>query len=201
MKSSLPVSSSGSSSKEELVIEHVDDTSAFHNFYCGVSSMDQFIHGALEQSVKNHFCQLYSVTIDGEVVALFSLTFDSLTLDFDDKEELQITGSVHVPELYEEVFWDKQHYPALEISYLAVREDFRCRGLGKEIIEIIADKAASQQIGGCQFLTVEAYREHSPESSYSAIGFYHKVNFAPCEYPNPYNDTLRMFRPLYYKAN
>ena len=43
------------------------------------------------------------------------------------------------------------------------------------------------------FLTVEAYIEQD----YSAVPFYYKCRFEPCEYKKPNKETLRMFRALY----
>lgn len=73
--------------------------------------------------------------------------------------------------------------------------DFRCgkRGLGHIIVEAIVEKAQNQDLAGCQFLTVEAL--HTKD--YSAVGFYERCGFSPCDYPNPNKDTLRMFRTLY----
>jgi hypothetical protein len=51
--------------------------------------MDKFIRGDFRMSVENHYCQAYTVTFEDEIVAIFALSFDSLDLDSDDKEELQ----------------------------------------------------------------------------------------------------------------
>ena len=44
-------------------------------------------------SVENHYCAAYVVTYQDEVVAVFALSFDSLDLDSDDKEELGHRGT------------------------------------------------------------------------------------------------------------
>ena len=88
---------------------------------------------------------------------------------------------------------NKPHYPALEISYLAVDQRYSRLGLGRIIIEVIAEKAQTQDMAGCQFLTVEALNVQG----HNAVTFYSKCGFSPSEYPNPNKGTLRMFRTLY----
>lgn len=185
----------GSNQREVVRISRVERTDDFSSFRCGVKEMDMFIHNGLQQSADNHFCVVYKATIEDEIIALFALSFDSLYLDYDDKNDLKQSSVESLVEDYAEVFWDKHHYPALEITYLAVSERMRGKRIGAFVVEQIVDMATSQQIAGCMFLTVEALIDS--QSAYSATGFYHKQHFTPCEYPNPSKATLRMFRPLY----
>ena len=55
--------------------------------------MDIFIRNDFRMSVENHYCAAYVVTYQDEVVAVFALSFDSLDLDSDDKEELGHRGT------------------------------------------------------------------------------------------------------------
>ena len=182
-----------------LTIRILDDVSQLDGFNCGIKAMDDFIHSGLASSVRNHYCNLYSVTLDDEIVAMFSLSFDSLELDSDSLEEmLDNHTSSNKPNLtsnYVATFLSKHHYPALEISYLAVKKNYRLQGIGKAIVDSIADMAQRQKTAGCMFLTVEAYIE----KDYSAVPFYNACHFEPCEYKNPNKDTLRMYRTLFPK--
>lgn len=185
---------------EDLVIEGLKDTSVLRDFCCGVEPMDRFIHDGLQLSIANHYCCAYTVKfgeVSGAIDAIFALNFDSLDLDMDDKDEMMDgSSSTDKPLLtddYKEIFLNKLHYPALEISYLAVRRDFQKSGLGRTIIEHIIKEAQEQAFAGCQFLTVEALAT----SSYSSVKFYEGCHFSPCEYPNPNRGTLRMYRTLY----
>ena len=180
---------------EDLVITELNDISVLKDFYCGVKPMDQFIHDGLQLSITNHYCCAYTVKLGeaGEAIdAIFALNFDSLDLDMDDKDEMMDgSSSADKPLLtddYKEIFLNKLHYPALEISYLAVRQDLQKSGLGRTIIEFIIKRAQEQAFAGCQFLTVEAL---------ATVGFYEGCHFSPCEYPNPNRGTLRMYRTLY----
>lgn len=125
-----------------LTIRILDNVSQLDDFNCSIKAMDDFIHSGLANSVRNHYCNLYSVTLDNEIVAMFSLSFDSLELDLDSLEEiLDNQSSSNKPNLssnYVDTFLSKHHYPALEISYLAVKENYRRKGIGKAVVDSIA---------------------------------------------------------------
>ena len=182
---------------ERLTINRLQSIEELKNFRCGVPKMDAFIHnGGLKESIRNCYCQAYSVrNAENKLVAFFALSFDSLQLDIDDVEDLQNgwsdTSTPQPTEEYFDTFWAKVHYPALEIAYLAVSEDYQHKHIGTQLLESIADMARGQKFAGCQFLTVGAY--HSSE--YSAIPFYSKNHFAKTS-PVPIHDTLRMYYNL-----
>lgn len=184
---------------ENIEIKAVDSTEDLEDFQCGVSAMDKFIHDGLSQSIAHNYCQLYIATMNKVVVALFALSFDSIDLDSDDKEDLlagfSSTGTPDVNFDYEDVFYSKRRYPALDIAYLAVRKEYRRQRIGESIVNSIKQMARQQRLAGCQFLSVEAYNV----PGYSAVQFYDKCGFAPNELPNPNKDTLRMFYTLYSK--
>ena len=181
---------------KSLSIQPLTDVSLLSAFHCGIQAMDDFIHSGLEESIKNHYCNAYSVYYETELVAMFALSFDSLELDADSIDEMSEGLSGNKPEMsrgYVETFLSKHHYPALEIAYLAVEERFRRQGMGKSIVNAIADMAQKQNMAGCMFLTVEAYIENN----YSAVPFYYSCRFEPCEFKKPNKETLRMFRAIY----
>ena len=182
---------------QELRVKPLEDFHCLKTFCSGVESMDDFIRGDFRMSVENHYCTAYVVTYQDEVVAVFALSFDSLDLDSDDKEELQAGMSpAGIPDVdwsYRDTFYSKPRYPALDIAYLAVQEKWRGRGVGNLLVDTIAERARTQTFAGCQFLTVEALAT----SEYSAVGFYSRCGFTANEVRKPYKDTLRMFRTLY----
>lgn len=184
-----------------LIIRPLEDASVLANFHCGIKAMDDFIHSGLAESISNHYCNSYSVYLGSELVAMFALSFDSLELDSESLEEMaEGINTTNKPELskgYVDTFLSKHHYPAMEIAYLAVEEKYRTQGIGRAIVNAIADMAQRQKTAGCMFLTVEAYIE----KDYSAVPFYYKCLFEPCEYKKPNKETLRMFRALYPKNN
>lgn len=183
----------------KLTTEPLTDFHCLNSFCSGVDSMDVFIRGDFRLSVENHFCQAYSVKHGEELVAIFALSFDSLDLDSDDKEELQTgistTGTPDVDYNYEETFYSKPRYPALDIAYLAVQKKWRGKHIGDFLVKQIADLAKRQTLAGCQFLTVEALAT----KEYSAVGFYEHCGFTANEVKKPYKDTIRMYMTLYAK--
>ena len=182
---------------QELRVKPLHDFHCLETFCSGVESMDIFIRNDFRMSVENHYCAAYVVTYQDEVVAVFALSFDSLDLDSDDKEELEAgissTGTPDVDWNYKDTFYSKPRYPALDIAYLAVQGKWRGQGVGHLLVDTIAEQARSQTFAGCQFLTVEALAT----SEYSAVGFYQRCGFTANEVRKPYKDTLRMFRTLY----
>lgn len=182
---------------QELVSKELTDFHCLENFCSGVDAMDKFIRGDFRMSAENHYCTAYGVWYGKELVAVYALSFDSLDLDSDDKEELQTgissTGTPEVDWNYRDTFYAKPRYPALDIAYLAVQQKYRGKRIGYAILEQIATDARSQTFAGCQFLTEEALAT----KEYSAVGFYQRCGFTANEVRKPYKDTLRMFRTLY----
>lgn len=185
----------------ELRVKPLEDFHCLNTFSSGIEAMDTFIRSDFRLSVENHYCSAYIVKHQEDIVAIFALSFDSLDLDTDDKEELQAgmssTGSPDIDWNYKDTFYAKPRYPALDIAYLAVQEQWRGRGVGSLLLDTIAEQARNQSFAGCQFLTVEALAT----SEYSAVGFYSRCGFTPNELKKPYKDTLRMFRTLYVDEN
>lgn len=185
----------------ELRVKPLEDFYCLNTFSSGIEAMDTFIRSDFRLSVENHYCSAYIVKHQEDIVAVFALSFDSLDLDTDDKEELQTgmssTGSPDIDWNYKDTFYAKPRYPALDIAYLAVQEQWRGRGVGSLLLDTIAEQARNQSFAGCQFLTVEALAT----SEYSAVGFYSRCGFTPNELKKPYKDTLRMFRTLYVDEN
>ena len=185
-----------SGNKLKLDFERIEDASILSEFNCGLDVMDQFIHSGLQWCIDYHYCVVYAVKDNDDIVAIVALGCDKLELDSCDKEELKI-GLFPKPEIefdYQETFWAKSSYPAIEITYLAVRKDRRHIGIGEYIIEAVGQRAINSQfnMAGCQFLTVEAYRK----GNNSAVGFYSNCDFIAAEEPNPNKETLRMYKTI-----
>ena len=182
----------------QLSISLLQDFSVLKAFDCGIEAMNKFIRNDFQMSVENHFCEAYCVYSDKELIGLFALSFDSIDLDNDDKEDLQSGFSTFIPDIdynYEDTFYSKRRYPALDIAYLAIQKNWRGKHIGTAIISEISNRAKNQRFAGCQFLTVEAYATND----YSAVDFYINCGFSPSELKNPNKDTLRMFMTLYSK--
>lgn len=184
----------------QLSISLLQDFSVLKDFDCGIETMNKFIRNDFRMSVENHFCEAYCVYCKKDLVGIFALSFDSIDLDNDDKEDLQSGFSSSIPDIdynYEDTFYSKRRYPALDIAYLAIQKKWRDKHIGTAIISEISNRVKNQRFAGCKFLTVEAYAT----TGYSAVGFYNNCGFTPSELKNPNKDTLRMFMTLYSKES
>ena len=182
----------------ELLIQRVTDFSGIEQFECGITQMDNFLHEHLEDCSKSHYCTTYFVRFehDGDIVALFSLSNDSVDIDSDDFEDMRIGASGTdlplVDELFREQFEQKYTYPALEITYLAVSKKYQSMKIGSAIIDIIANMAREQKLSVCVFLTVKAL----VTKEYIALSFYEKNQFARLT-STPQFDVWPMYRTLW----
>lgn len=85
---------------QQLTSKELSDFHCLKTFCSGVETMDKFIQGDFRMSVENHYCSAYGVWLGDELVAVYALSFDSLDLDSDDKEELE--SSISEEELNDE---------------------------------------------------------------------------------------------------
>lgn len=168
--------------KPTITLKRADDTSALISFYCGVKSMDDFIHDraeGLEKHIRLHLSNLWLVYEENEVVAFFALSKDALVLNNEDRknvDEANRKSGTQLAEEDDEYFWGSDKFSAIEIDYLAVCEDKRtARGdhLGTLLINIISQKAMADALSSTLFLTVEAL----DSAEYSAVDFYKSCGF------------------------
>ena len=121
-----------------------------------------------------------------------------MSFNSDDFEDLSIgaagTDDLAVEETFSSTFEKKYSYPALEITYFAIDKNYRGQGLGRELIDVIVERAKTQDVAACLFLTVNAL--HTKE--YSAVGFYEKCRFAKLS-PVPQMDVWPMYKTIWVK--
>lgn len=194
--------------RKELLFRRAYDASLLEQFWCGVESMDNFIHdreNGLEKFISLHLSNLWLVYEGLKIVAFFALSKDALMLNTDDKHTLIEEGQRHedMPSGDEDKFWSKEKFPAIEIDYLAVCKEKRedpDEHLGKFIVNAIAQKALKDDLSATLFVTVEAL----DTKEYSAVQFYRKCDFKFSEvaqnryyYAQKYGETpttRRMFK-------
>lgn len=173
------------------------DCGILRDFTCGVEAMDNFIHERLQYSIDANFCVPYIVTEGNNIIAFFALSYDSLALPSDYLEDFidgySSSGKPSLADCYLDTFKNKEHYPAMDIAYFAVSEEWQCQGIGTLLIEDIIAYVKSQTSAGCQFIVVDAL----VTNDYSAVSFYARNGFTVCEDKKPYKDCVRMYRVLY----
>lgn len=183
----------------ELLIEQAEEYESLKTFESGNVQMDNFIHDYLTACSKSHFCVTYYVRLEpkGEVIALFSLSNDSIDLGEDDFDDMRIgAAGTELPVVdadFRERFEQKCTYPALEITYLAVSKKYQHLKIGTTLVKFIANIARTQNVSGCVFLSVNAL----VTKEYSAVPFYEKNHFAKLT-PAPKMDVWPMYKTLWY---
>ena len=182
---------------KQINIHHLPDYSELEGFHSGIPDIDRFISTGLKDCIDSHLCIPYSCyDSDGNLIAFFALSFDSLDLDSDDKYDLRngysFASIPNIPQNYD-VFWEKSRYPSLEITYFAVRKDLQRQGIGTSILKAITQMARKQTVAGCQFLTVNALHLHN----YSAVGFYRSFGFSQYGNIAITSDIVPMYCTLY----
>lgn len=183
---------------KDLFVERAEDLTELQSFECGNRLMDDFLHSYLAECSAAHFCTVYFVRLErnGELAAIFALSFDSVTLNEDDFDDMRIgaagTGLPQMNANFRERFEQKYSYPALEITYLAVHKKYQHLKIGSVLVDTIDGMAKQQRLAGCVFLTVNAL--HTP--AYSARGFYERNGFALLT-ATPTMDVWPMYRTLW----
>ena len=163
--------------KAQLIFERVDNVSSLSNFNCGYTPIDSFIHdkeNGLEKYVTSGLTALWVVKSEEKPVAIFALSKASLILNSFDNKVLERDGVKIDPDIFD----TKDSYPAVEIDYLAVSENWRHKGLGEHIIAMIYEQCCKDRLSATMFITVEAI----DTKDYSAVGFYKKCGFKESDY-------------------
>lgn len=130
---------------------------------------DEDLNDFLLTDAKKYYMEFLATTYliedsaCGRTVAYFSLLNDSLTSDLSDHREWNklsrpIANSKR-----------RRQYPAVKIGRLAVSEEYKCKGIGKDILTFVMFMLTYGSPTACRFVTVDAYRD--------AVGFYEKFGF------------------------
>ena len=155
-------------SEFELSIERAFDTEALSLFNSGVREIDLLIHkrsGGLLSFIEEVPCEFYVAKVEDEPVALFVLSDRMVTVN-DEK------------------------YPSLEIDFIAVKQEWRNKGIGAHILQLAEQNAKDAEFS---FLTTAAYFG----KKYSAVGFYEKCGFV--RNGDKQGNTIPMFKYLDYQ--
>lgn len=156
---------------DELIYERTDDMTVLSDFYCGIQDMDIFIHNNLQEAILREGLISYLVKYEDEILAVFSICDNVL-------KTKRTSGEV-------------VNYSTIEIEYLAVRDIYRNKGIGRAIIEHIV----SNYMYGKKLLTVSAYIDI--DTKYSAEPFYARCGFVRIgNPPHALAECVRMIRFL-----
>lgn len=150
---------------ENLIFERAYDNEALSSFNCGVREIDQLIHKK----------------VDGLDDFLRDKSYDSFIVYWN---RLPVAVFVYRGGLFEieDGFLD-----ATEIEFIAVREEYRGKGIGTKIIKKISEYSLMNNV---HILKVGAFYN----KRYSAVDFYKSCKFE--QYSDKNENIVPMFKEL-----
>ncbi len=153
-------------------------------FDCG----DADLNGFLFDDAKNYGSSLLAVTYliqdDENTIAYFAYQNDKIShTDIGGgnlKKFIKRVGSLLPKEKGE-----FKSYPAVKIGRLGVNNDFKGKGIGKQIIQFTIQYFTENNKTGCKFITVDAYK--------ASLKFYEKMGFKYLSSADEKSDTRLMY--------
>lgn len=177
---------------KKLKFERLTDASQLRDFYCGIDTMDTFLHGEFRDYLYLGICQAYVVKEDGVVIAMYSLDKFNVFISDEVKSKMR-EGVKPMPQDAldpNNPYWRLPLIDSMEITYLAVAKDKQHEHIGSFIIEKIVKDLLKDENCTSPLLTVRAYKSET----YTAVPFYEKCGFYPTEEPSDCKPTLCMYR-------
>ncbi len=167
----------------QILSEQVD----LHSFNCGDEDLNDFLINNAYQSMMHRMSLTYILKENEQVVAYFSLLFDKISkedtrnttsfIEFKSNKGLIMEGK------------DFKSYPSLKVGRLGVNISCQKRQVGHLILDYIKRLTLTQQLAGCRFITVDAYR--------TAFTFYEKNGFEYLTLKDVNDHTRLMYYDLY----
>lgn len=138
--------------------------------------------------------RLFIVKEQDTIVAMFCLDSHNLFISNEAKVKMQC-GIKPMPDVdagMVDGYLDKLCFDSIEITYLAVEQEFQHSHIGSFVIEYIMQEVANDLVNKCDFVAVRALNNED----YSAIPFYKKCGFYPAR-DEQKNENLFMFRVVH----
>ena len=175
-----------------LEFKQLSEASELDDFYCGIDTMDQFLHGEFKDYLYLGICKAYIVKEGEKVVAMYSLDKFNVFISDDVKSRMR-DGVKPMPQDAldpDNPYWRLPLIDSIEITYLAVAKDRQHQHIGSFVIEKIVKDLLSDPYCTSPLLTVRAYKS----DTYTAVPFYEKCGFYPTEKQSEKKPTLCMYR-------
>ena len=138
-------------------------------FSCGDEDLDDFFSHSTDnyrrQLLGNSWCYRLAEN-PNVIVAAFTLSNSSIDVR-------HLPGS-RKKKVIADIPREKHlsSYPAMLIGRLGVNENFRSKGIGSELIQILCTAITDKdQLSYCRYLTVDAYNNEPTRKFYEANGF------------------------------
>lgn len=177
---------------KKLKFEKLMDVSELCDFYCGIDTMDAFLHGDFQDYLYLGVCQAYVVKEEGKVIAMYSLDKFNVFISDEAKSKMH-NGIKPIPQDAldpNNPYWRLPFIDSWEITYLAVAKERQREHIGSFLIEKIVKDLVRDENCKSPLLTVRAYKS----TAYTAVPFYEKCGFYPTEEASDSKPTLCMYR-------
>lgn len=155
--------------KNNIIYRRLDEQDSIKSFDCGDEDLNDFIKNDAPLYYKARLSTSYVLEDQstGETIGYFSLAHDRISLtDFPSNSSYN---------RFRKQFFAQgkmfKSYPAIKICRLATNLNYRGKGIGKMIINMIIASYQQDNKAGCRFVTVDAYN--------SALPFYYNQGFMP----------------------
>ncbi len=172
--------------KENIQLRRLGENDIVSQFDCGDEDLNDFILTDASLYFKVRLATSYVLQDgdNGNVIGYFSLAHDRISLtDFPSNSAYN---------RFRKQFFAQgkmfKSYPALKICRLATDKKYHGEGIGAMIINMIIASYRNDNKAGCQFITVDAYRD--------ALPFYYKQGFVPLSKEDEESDTRLLYFDL-----
>lgn len=153
------------------------------SFNCGDTELNDFILKHADDYRKSLLSVSYIFEEEDTLLAYFTLSNDSLRHEsFNNKSSFnRLNRNINNAKRMRE-------YPAMKVGRFAISIEYKNKGIGKSILNLIKKTLIEDYPSGCRFITVDAYN--------NAIEFYQKNGFVMVNDFNPERRTQPMFFDL-----
>lgn len=144
---------------DSLTLQYINEVppEIYANFSCEREELNQFLKEDARYYHEQNLTHTTLVLQDGVLIGFFSLSADAIQLTAMEKGELALNGEYPI-----------NYFPAVKITKLAIGNDFKGKGYGTAVLDLIDGVAYGLPIA-VRFLTVDAIA--------SKVDFYGKNGF------------------------
>lgn len=169
-----------------------EDKAAIQAFSCGCQELDDFFHHEVFLCARYGYVAAFCAKNNkGEIIALFTLANDAIVLSSTyEKQDFVEEVTEWVNDAYQTIFEKQSSFPAINIGHLAVRTDYQCKHIGKDILDFVEATFSSYRAAGCQFITVDSLNNPRTNKFYMSNGFQLQTN------SDAHLPTRRMYLPI-----
>jgi len=154
-------------------------------FDCGNTDLNGFLFDDAKRYSEQLLATTFIIQTEKETVAFFNYLNDKIShTDIDNKNIFLERISSLLPKGKDGF----TSYPAVKIGRLAVSENYKGNGYGREILNFTKAFFVDNNRTGCKFITVDAYRE--------SLEFYEKNGFKYLSSKDLKSDTRLMYYNL-----